>query len=295
MIRLALIAWLALCGVANAQLSGGVGGFPGPGTVHSAGGVSCSSSEGNAFLARLTGSPDNTHLTAYCTLIDGLVTDGVWTKLDALYMFAADTSANGLLNLVSGSTNATNSSTTFTADAGFQGSGTNQYVNTTVNPATTTQFTQNSGHFSVWGKNSAPSNSGCCSGYINSGPTDGTHITVGNGSGGSSVVINNTWNTSLNGSAATPGNRHIIANRSASNARQVYENGSSANSDTQASTAIPTGLSFWIGCRNFNGGSNQCNDQQWMMASVGASLNGTEAGNFYARVHTYLQTIAGIP
>lgn len=31
MIRLALIAWLALCGIANAQLSGGVGGFPGPG------------------------------------------------------------------------------------------------------------------------------------------------------------------------------------------------------------------------------------------------------------------------
>lgn len=38
MIRLAIIAWLASCGIANAQLSGGVGGFPGPGTVHSTGG-----------------------------------------------------------------------------------------------------------------------------------------------------------------------------------------------------------------------------------------------------------------
>lgn len=37
MIRLVLAAWLALCGVANAQLSGGVGGFPGPGTAHSTG------------------------------------------------------------------------------------------------------------------------------------------------------------------------------------------------------------------------------------------------------------------
>jgi hypothetical protein len=36
MLRFVLIAWLALCGVASAQLSGGVGGFPGPGTVHSA-------------------------------------------------------------------------------------------------------------------------------------------------------------------------------------------------------------------------------------------------------------------
>lgn len=39
MIRLVLAAWLALCGVANAQLSGGVGGFPGPGTAHTAGGT----------------------------------------------------------------------------------------------------------------------------------------------------------------------------------------------------------------------------------------------------------------
>jgi len=33
--RFVLIAWLALCGIANAQLSGGMQ-FPGPGTVHSA-------------------------------------------------------------------------------------------------------------------------------------------------------------------------------------------------------------------------------------------------------------------
>lgn len=36
-LRNVLIAWLALCGVANAQLSGGLQ-FPGPGTAHSAGG-----------------------------------------------------------------------------------------------------------------------------------------------------------------------------------------------------------------------------------------------------------------
>ena len=57
----------------------------GAGKAGGGGGITCSSSQGNAFLARLTGSPDNAHKTAYCTLIDGLVTDGVWSKLDALY------------------------------------------------------------------------------------------------------------------------------------------------------------------------------------------------------------------
>lgn len=37
-VRLALVAWLALCGVANAQMAGGLQ-FPGPGTAHSAGGA----------------------------------------------------------------------------------------------------------------------------------------------------------------------------------------------------------------------------------------------------------------
>jgi hypothetical protein len=36
MLRLVLAAWLALCGVANAQMNGGVQ-FPGPGTAHSSG------------------------------------------------------------------------------------------------------------------------------------------------------------------------------------------------------------------------------------------------------------------
>lgn len=49
MIRLVLAAWLALCGVANAQLSGGVGGFPGPGTAHTAAASPAYTYRGNGF------------------------------------------------------------------------------------------------------------------------------------------------------------------------------------------------------------------------------------------------------
>lgn len=263
--------------------------------ITSGGAVTCSSSEGNNFLARLTGSPDDTHKTAYCTLIDGLVTDSVWTKLDALYMFATDTSANALLNLVSATGNAGNVSATFTADAGFAGNGTNQYVDTNMNSTTFVQYTLDSAHFSLWGKNAAPSNFGGIHGILDA-TSDNLYLRSGNATGATACGnLNTNSGTLLCDSAANSAEKHHIINRSASNAQQFYVNGSSAATNTLASVSVPTGNDVWIGCRNNNGSVNQCSDQQFMAASLGASLNGTEAGNLYARVHAYLQTIAGIP
>jgi hypothetical protein len=58
--------------------------------------------ETTAFLARTTGL-DATHTNAYKALINGLVADGVFAKLDALYICAAQDLATARLNLVSSS------------------------------------------------------------------------------------------------------------------------------------------------------------------------------------------------
>jgi hypothetical protein len=72
-----------------------------------------------AFLARTSGL-NAAHRNAYTALIDGLVTDGVWTSLDALYITATDTTTNANLNLVSSSFPLTQTGTiTFTADQGY--------------------------------------------------------------------------------------------------------------------------------------------------------------------------------
>jgi hypothetical protein len=263
--------------------------------VVSGGGGSCVSTQGNNFLARTSGL-DGTHTTAYCTMIDGLVSDGVWAKLDALYIFATNSSANAILNLIGNSNNAVNHSATFTANAGFNGNGSSTYVDTTVDPTATVQYTQNSAHFSVWGNSTSPSASGGRAGYLDGGATKGTYIGIGDAGSTSLGGINNAFGRDLNSSGVGNQKNHILINRSASNARQLYISGSSAASDALVSSTIPTGITFWVGCRNFGSSTNACTDAQFMMASVGASLNsGSDAANFYARVHAYLQTIAGIP
>ena len=109
------------------------------------------SPEVTQFLARTSGL-DSTHIAAYTALIDGLVADGIWAKIDALYIFATQTSGNALVNLKSSSYLATISgSLTHTADDGYTMAGGSNYVNTGFNASTAgAGYQQNNAHMSVW-------------------------------------------------------------------------------------------------------------------------------------------------
>ena len=53
-----------------------------------------------AYLARTVGGDEGGNGANIATLIDGLVSDGVWAKLDALYVLAQQNQSDALLNLV---------------------------------------------------------------------------------------------------------------------------------------------------------------------------------------------------
>jgi hypothetical protein len=77
-----------------------------------------------ALFARMTVRPDNTRRHAIDTLVSSLKTNGLWSKLDGLYLFAAHTSQAGLLNWCRTEANFTAiNSPVFTADVGFTGDG----------------------------------------------------------------------------------------------------------------------------------------------------------------------------
>ena len=171
MIRLVLVAWLALCGVANAQLSGGVGGFPGPGAASG-----CTpGTEATNFLARTSGL-NATYTNAYCNLINGLVADGFITGnlsgaascgtgtkvLENLWILASDTSTNALLNICGTSFPPVPTNTpTFTAGVGYAGNGTTSYLAVAWAPSTNgVNFTQNCASMGAYiGNNRTTSNS----------------------------------------------------------------------------------------------------------------------------------------
>lgn len=248
--------------------------------------ASCSpGTEAAAFLARTSGL-NGAHTDAYCTLINGLVADGIFAKQDAIYIFATDTTTNALLSLVSATYNGTaTGAPTFTADAGYTGAS-GKYVDTNFNPTTASspKMTQNSASAWVWSNTSTLSTNAAW------GQVSGTGNSYIYPRFTGDVLIATTNDSAYrNSGSITDGSGLTAANRTASNATQRYKNGSSVGSNADVSNA------FINANNSFLRGDGTAYTGQVMAGGFGQSLNGTEHANLYARVHTYLQTIAGIP
>ena len=104
-----------------------------------------------------TTPPDPTRKALINTLVKSLKAAGVWTKLDALYLFAAADAQAARRNWIQDLYNATAvSSPTFAADRGYTGDGAAAYLDTGFNPSTASspKLTQNSAHASAWDRTS---------------------------------------------------------------------------------------------------------------------------------------------
>ena len=86
------------------------------------------------FIGRLRTPPSRTRRQQYDTLICGLVASGTWSKLDALYVLAAEDAATALTNLVSSSHALTNHGMMFGPNAGMMGDGSSSYLETDFTP-----------------------------------------------------------------------------------------------------------------------------------------------------------------
>ena len=251
-----------------------------------------------AFLARTSGL-DTTHINAYTALINGLVSDGVWSKLDVLHIYATQDSTTALLNLVSTSYNGTaNGSPSFTADRGFtgvSGSGT-VYIDTGFNPITAVspKYVNNSAHLSAWlPVNTAPGYSdNMVMGALSS--STGSKIIPRNTSAQAVLQINQAGSNQVVASLADQVG-HYLANRSDANNIQGYRNavslGTSAASPSGGlcNGSIPVLSGLFTAGPAFAG-----NPSQVAAASIGSSLSSTDATNFYNRLRTYM-TAVGVP
>ena len=249
---------------------------------NSAGGGGGGCAQATAYLARTTGGNEGGNAANITTLICGLVTDGTWANLDALYVFAQQTQADSLLNLVGTSYTATNvSSTTFTSLVGYTFSS-NGYLDTNFNPAMGTPlFTQNSASFGIW---------------IYAGGTESSPE-IGNGATSTGSLIyshftdNNFYarvNDSTAGGVVSPGTKgFFVADRATSAAAVPYWNGASQGSVASTSGAVLSN-DFLVGSWF------QPMTDTASAVHIGVSLG--SAGNLalYNRLRTYA-TAVGIP
>ena len=252
----------------------------------SGGATGCS--QATAYLARATG--EVTHAADLTTLICGLVSDGVWAKLDALYVFAQQTRTDAELNLIGTNYTATETAgpMNFTAFQGVQAPLSGIYLDTNFNPATATSphFTQNSANYGVWAYGTVVEN---VAEFGNSVPlAGGSHLyTDYNGTDFYARV-----NDIGAGAVAAPGSKGLfVGDRSASNVVTPYWGGVLATGPEPSTSSPPASSNFTLG---YVSGAVAGSTELFSEAHIGASLGSAGQLALYTRLRTYL-TAVGVP
>ncbi len=214
------------------------------------------------------------------TLIKALKSAGLWTKLDRLWLFAAENQTAALIDLVARATATAVNSPGFTVDRGFNSDGSTSYVDTNYNPSTAGgNFALNAASFG--GRSQASSGVATFLG------SPGTSLALINLATSSfTAEINDA--TAITGS--TPGYGRIgfcAVNRSGASARQTYYNGADVGDDTTASTSL-LNADFYVLRRG-----SQYEGSAGIVASffAGGSLTAADHLALYNAEHALMQAI----
>jgi hypothetical protein len=237
------------------------------------------------FFDRLSVQPTAERAALYAALIGGLAADGVWDKLDALYVFAAADSATALTNLKQSSYGATAGEIdlpAFDVDLGFTGEA-DKYIDTNFDPnsATSPNYALDSASFFAW-------------------QLTNVSVTAGHGDlaasfGASRLLLDpregNTFYAGINTNSTpfavnTDSRGLFVISRTASNVQKGYKGASEVLSGTATADAVPsTNLAFlrwvsrdYVGCQVAAGG-------------FGAGLSGADVTALHGRLLTYLQGV----
>ena len=252
--------------------------------------------QATAFLNRTSGL-DALHANAYNALINGLVSDGVWSKLDVLYIFATQNTTTALLNLISSSfTGTANGSPSFTTDRGYTGvdASSTVFINTGFNPTTapSPNYVTNSCHISAWADTAVTAGSSGGAFIGHSGAAGNTSNIYGRFSDGNAYFRINDL-TPAGGFTSASSLGHWLACRTGASASIGYKNGASFATLNQTAGTLSNNNIFVL-AYNLNGTASTGSACQLTMASMGGGLTATDATNFYNRLRTYMTSV-GVP
>lgn len=253
-------------------------------TAGQGGGGAVYSAEATAYFTAMSSQPDATRKGLIDTLIAGLKTDGVWSKLDLFYLLASHDAQSAGLNAKTPAANVITVTATcpFTTDRGYTSNGTTGYLDTNFNPATAGgNWTQNSASLFSWvNASSATAGPNCTWG--NNGLTLAVlpHLT-----GSILRGYANSGAASFGTTASGAGSRCVSRTGAALVDAQL--NGATSGTTQTTASAAPTSANAWL--LRYNTTYNA--RDRIACAALGGGLSGAEMTALHNRVSTYLTAI----
>ncbi len=262
-------------------------------------------SQATTFISRTSGL-SGTETTAYTNLICGLVTDGVITgtvngansgagacgsTLDALYIFATNTTTTANLNLCGTSYGLTTTAApSFTADQGYTGNGTTQFLSTNFNPntATTPNYVLNSASLGAYVRTNRTTAQNYVS--IGAGGTAYAYVQPLNVAATASVDMNG---FSFPTFTVTTAQGFLVASRTNGSNTSVFRNASSTDLGPlgDISTSVPI-VALSIGALNDSSSGNlDFSTDQISAAYIGAGVSGATHLLISNRINAYMTAL----
>jgi hypothetical protein len=240
--------------------------------------------DASALFAAMTTPPTAARKTLINTCIVSLKAAGVWTKLDAFYMTAAETSQAARLNWKAPSvaTLSAVNSPTFTIDRGYQGDGVSAHLDNGVLVTAGANYSLNSASVLGWVNTSSTGNGRS---EVGAGGTGTLSLNSRAGSGNPSIAIND----NTGGGIAVPTSVGLTAGtRTTAANTNIYKNGVLLGAITPASTAMPTGNMTVL-----KNGSTNFSPRRVAAAAIGGALTDADHLAAYNALNTYLTAIGG--
>ena len=234
--------------------------------------------------------------SAYCNLFSSLVVNGLLSKFDFLYVFAAPTQNAALLNLVSSTKYAPvlHGTLGFAPGVGFTGnSAGSAYLDTGFLPtAGKTQFSQNNAHMSIYA--------------VTQNFTGQAATELGTFQTGSNLQIlmnyapTGTYGRYLQLSAATgkvnvtspvPTAGFILGNRTSSVSESGYFNNVQFGSTDVVASVTPPAYNVFVFAQDSTGTPNANSDSTLASASIGASLTAPQQTAYYNAISNFYNNV----
>jgi hypothetical protein len=237
-----------------------------------------------AFISA-TGITNTTEINAVNSLVNGLQTDGIWTKMKAIYPFVGGTATTHKYNLV----NPIDSDAAFRlvfnggwthSSNGALPNGTNGYADTKFIPSTS--FSSNNSSFGVYSRTD----------NVNGENFMGTSTATSNrlfmyvkftALGASQFNHNSQTFASpllLNSSG------YFHSNRIAAGTQKVFVNGALNTTSVSNEQGLST-VSIFLSSSNSSGTASGFSNRQLAFAHFADGLTDTEAANLYTRVQAF--------
>lgn len=222
----------------------------------------------------------------------GLKTDGIYTKIKAMYLPIWGSAASCKWNLINNRTFDLTFSVggiTYTS-GGIQGNGTTGYANTSLNPSVSLTLTLDNTHLSFYSRTNIEDTAADIGNKFTSG--NQFLITLRYTGFG---IISDCYNSATGRivAANTDSKGFYIQSRTASNVHKTFKNNSQIGTTNTGSSGSFLNLNLYLLSVNNNGTAESYSTRQCSFSSIGNGLTDSEASNFYTRVNT-LMTYFGI-